>query len=95
MKTISNSLFNTFDKNGTGRIAFEDMLIAMIPGANQAEMNKMIGWVNLMYMDKEAKKKYMKEQEQLQNAKKSQFSDTLDEILMGDDGNESVSSFQS
>ncbi len=41
------------------------MLIAMIPGATVAEMNKMIGWVNLMYMDRESKKKYMKEQQQL------------------------------
>lgn len=62
LKKISNSLFNTFDREGTGRITFEDMLVAMIPGASVAEMNKMIGWVNLMYMDKESKKKYLREQ---------------------------------
>lgn len=52
LKKINNSLFNHFDKVGTGKITFEDMLIAMIPGAQEHDIKKMIDWVNMMYMDK-------------------------------------------
>ena len=52
LRKISNSLFNHFDINGMGKVTFEDMLISMIPRASEHDLNKMIGWVNMMYVKK-------------------------------------------
>ena len=49
LSKISNSLFNSLDKEGRGKISFQDMLVAMIPKAKVEDINKMISWVNLMY----------------------------------------------
>eukprot|EP00347_Sterkiella_histriomuscorum_P020884 403336094 len=65
LKKISNSLFNHFDKDGTGKITFEDMLISMVPGASDQEINKMIQWVNFMYMNKKSKQQYLNQQENI------------------------------
>ena len=42
---ISNSLFKHFDREGTGFIAFEDMLQAMVPGAQDGDIDRMMMWV--------------------------------------------------
>ncbi|CDW90407.1 UNKNOWN [Stylonychia lemnae] len=94
LKKVSNSLFNHFDINGMGKVTFEDMLISMIPGATEHDLNKMISWVNMMYVKKPDKKSYQDVVSDLDNFHRNSFKE---DSLKADDNDfeESLSSLDS